>query len=559
MAGAVDRGRSSFGRRAWEDAWAQLSAADGEVPLGPADLERLAVAALLTGRDEDSVQVWARAHHVAVALGDIATAARCAFWMAFVLVNRGRLAHAGGWIHRAQRLLDASGLDCVEQGYLRYAAALRRTFAGDPPGACAGFAASAELGDRFSDAQLGALARVGRGRCLIHLGEVAEGMASMDDGMVAVTAPEVSPAVVGDLYCTVIEGCQEVCDVRRAQEWTEALSRWCEGQPQLVLYRGQCLVHRAELMLLRGAWSDAGLEVQRACERLARPAGPPVLGAASYVRAELHRLRGEFPEAEEAYRQAHRWGRRPQPGLAQLRLRQGRVEEAAAALRRALDEAGDPGTRSRLLAGHVDVLLAAGDVAAASAAAEELSALAAGLDTSLPHAEAWHATGAVLLAEGDPRAALSALHRAVAAWRELGAPYEAARARVLIGLACRSLGDADGARMELDAARSVFQELAAAPDLASVEALLPGRAPRTADGLTAREVEVLTLVATGRTNRAIAAELCISEKTVATHVSSVFSKLGLSSRSAATAYAYTHDLVPAPSAGPPTRTTRRSP
>ncbi|WP_369134015.1 LuxR C-terminal-related transcriptional regulator [Modestobacter sp. I12A-02662] len=559
MAGAVDLGRQSFGRRAWADAWSHLSAADAEVRLEPADLERLAIAAFLTGRDEESIDVWARAHRVDVGLGDIASAARCAFWIAFALVNSGRPARAGGWIHRAKRLLEESGPDCVEQGYLRYAAALRQTFDGDPAGGSAEFAEAAAVGDRFSDPQLGALARVGRGRCLIHLGEVAEGMALMDDGMVAITAHEVSPAVVGDLYCTVIEGCQEVCDVRRAQEWTEALSRWCESQPQLVLYRGQCLVHRAELMLLRGAWSDAGIEVQRACDRLARPTGQPVLGAASYVRAELHRLRGEFAEAEEAYRQAHRWGRRPEPGLALLRLRQGRVDEAGAALRRALDETGEPGTRVGLLAGYVEVLLARGDVTGARAAVDELSMLASGWHSPWLRAGALHATGAVLLAEGDTRAALSALRRAAAAWCELGAPYDAARARVLIGLACRSSGDEGGARMELDAARSVFRELAAAPDLASVERLFPGRATRTADGLTAREVEVLTLVATGRTNRAIAAELCISEKTVATHVSSVFSKLGLSSRSAATAYAYTHDLVPASSAGPPTRAPRRSP
>jgi ATP/maltotriose-dependent transcriptional regulator MalT len=543
MVGAVDRGRMSFGRQAWGDAWTQLSAADHEVPLELEDLERLAVAAFLVGRDEESVDVWMRAHHACNGLGDLPRAARCAFWMAFVLVNRGQLARAGGWVHRAQRLLDDSRSDCVERGYLGYAASLRLVFEGDPAHAARGFAEAAGVGDRFHDPQLGALARVGRGRCLIYLGEVAEGMALLDDAMVAVMAHEVSPTVVGDLYCTVIEGCQEACDVRRAEEWTAQLSRWCEGQPQLVLYRGQCLVHRAELMLLRGAWGDAAVEVQRARDRLSRPAGQPVLGAAYYVRAELHRLRGEFPEAEEAYRHAHRWGRQPEPGLAQLRLRQGRVEEAIAAMRRVLDEAGGPVARLRLLGPYVEVLLAGGDVAAARAAVDELSRLASGWDMPLLRAVALHATGAVLLAEGDMRAALPVLRRAVAEWCEVEAPYETARARVLIGQACRSLGDAGGARMELDAARSVFRELAAEPDLAAVEALLPGAAHRAGSGLTTREVEVLAVVATGRTNRAIASELSISEKTVATHVSSILTKLGLSSRSAATAYAYTHDLA----------------
>jgi DNA-binding NarL/FixJ family response regulator len=544
MVGAVDRGRESFGRQAWGDAWSQLSAADHDAPLELEDLERLAVAAFLVGRDEESVDVWARAHHLCIRLGDAARAARCAFWSAFVLLNKGQLARGGGWIHRAQRLLDEHERDCVEQGYLRYAASLRLVFEGDPAGARVGFAEAAAVGDRFHDPELGALARVGQGRCLIYLGEIAEGMALLDDAMVAVTAREISPTAVGDLYCTVIEGCQEVFDVRRAQEWTAALSRWCEAQPELVLYRGQCLVHRAELMLLRGAWSDARIEVQRACERLARPTGQPVLGAAHYVRAELHRLRGEFAEAEEAYRQAHRWGRQPEPGLAQLRIAQGRVDEAVIAMRRVLDEAEDLVTRSRLLTPYVEIVLASGDVAAARAAVDELSTLASAWNTPLLRALSLHATGAVLLAEGDTRAALTALRRAVAEWCELEAPYEAARARVLIGLARRSSGDEASAQMELDAARWVFRDLDAGPDLALVEALSPQAAHRAAGGLTAREVEVLTLLATGRTNRAIASELSISEKTVAAHVSNIFTKLGLSSRSAATAYAYTHDLVP---------------
>ncbi len=544
MVSAVDRGRESFGRQAWGDAWSQLSAADHDAPLELEDLERLAVAAFLVGRDEESVDVWARAHHVCIRLGDAARAARCAFWSAFVLLNKGQLARGGGWIHRAQRLLDENERDCVEQGYLRYVASLRLVFEGDPAGARVGFAEAAGVGDRFHDPELGALARVGQGRCLIYLGEIAEGMALLDDAMVAVTAREISPTAVGDLYCTVIEGCQEVFDVRRAQEWTAALSRWCEAQPELVLYRGQCLVHRAELMLLRGAWSDARIEVQRACDRLARPTGQPVLGAAYYVRAELHRLRGEFAEAEKAYRQAHRWGRQPEPGLAQLRIAQGRVNEAVIAMRRVLDEAEDLVTRSRLLTPYVEIVLASGDVAAARAAVDELSTLASAWNTPLLRALSLHATGAVLLAEGDTRAALTALRRAVAEWCELEAPYEAARARVLIGLACRSSGDEASAQMELDAARSVFRDLDAGPDLALVEALSPKAAHRAAGGLTAREVEVLTLLATGKTNRAIATELSISEKTVAAHVSNIFTKLGLSSRSAATAYAYTHDLVP---------------
>ena len=471
MADAIDRGRESFGRRAWGDAFLQLSAAEDEQQLEVEDMERLAAAAYLVGRVDDSVDAWARAHHGWMQAGDDIGAARCAFWSAFVLLNQGELARGGGWVRRARRLLDDRQRDCVEQGYLRYSDALRLVFEGDVEAAHAGFAQAAKIGDRFGDAQIVALGRVGQGRCRIYRGEIAEGMALLDEAMVAVTVQEVSPVAVGDLYCTVIEGCQEVFDVRRAKEWTAALSRWCDTQPELVLYRGQCLVHRAELMLIGGAWVDAVAEVQRACRRLSRPTSQPALGAAYYVRAELHRLRGEFAESERAYRQANLRGRQPQPGLAQLRLTQGRVDEAHATMCRVLDEAEDSVTRSRLLAPYVEIALAVGDVAAAHAAADELSKIAGEWNSPLLDALSSQVVGWVLLTEGDTRAALAALRRAWSGWSDLDAPYEAARSRVLIGLACRALGDEDSAEVELDAARSVLQELDAAPELRRVEEL----------------------------------------------------------------------------------------
>jgi DNA-binding NarL/FixJ family response regulator len=543
MPGAIKAGRESFGRRQWDGAYAQLSAADSDTQLGLDDLERLAVAAYLSGRDEVSVDVWTRAYHECTQLGHVTRAARCAFWLAFVLLNKGELGRGGGWVHRGQRLLDDGTRECVEQGYLGYCASLRVVFEGDAEAAHTGFAEAAEIGDRFRDPELAALARVGQGRCLIYLQQVAAGMALLDEAMAAVAAQEVSPTAVGDLYCTVIEGCQDAFDVRRAQEWTAALSRWCDSQPELVLYHGQCLVHRAELMLLRGAWSDAMTETQRACDRLAQPTSQRALGAAHYVRAELYRLRGEFAEAEAAYGRANLWGRSPQPGLAQLWLAHGRVSEADAAIRRVLDEAEDAVTRSKLLAPYVEIVLAAGDVPAARVAADELSRVAAEWNSPMLHALSAHATGSVMLAEGEARTALVALRRAWAGWLELEAPYEAARVRLLIGLACRAVGDESSAEMELAAARSVLQQLEAATDLVRAEEMSGIAARRSATGLTDREVQVLKLVATGRTNRAIASELVISEKTVATHVSSVLTKLGLESRSAATAYAYEHHLV----------------
>jgi len=536
------RGRESFGRREWADAFAALSAADRETPLEPEDLERLATAAYLAGRDDDSAEAWERAHHELVRRGDAVRAARCAGWLVFVLLNGGEFARAGGWLARARRLLDDGRRDCAEQGHLIVPEAFQHAVAGDWPTAYAIAGRAAEIGVRFGDLDLVTLARNLQGRSLIAQGKTVEGMALLDEAMVAVMADEVSEMVAGSVYCSVIEACQEVLDLRRAQQWTSALTHWCDSQPDLVPFSGHCLVHRAEIMQLHGAWPDALEAAQQACERLMKRPQPAV-GAAFYQQAELHRLRGEFTQAEEAYRQASRWGREPQPGLARLRLVQGQVDAAAAAIRRVVEAAQDRVSRPRLLPAHVEIMLAAGDVGAARTAAGELSELADELDAPLLRALAAQARGAVLLQDGDAQTALGALRSAWTAWQELEVPYEGARARVLIGLACRALGDEESAEMELDAAHWIFGRLGAVPDVARAQSLSRKAASKPAGGLTARELEVIRLVAAGKTNRTIAADLFLSEKTVARHVSNIFTKLGLSSRSAATAYAYEHDLV----------------
>jgi DNA-binding CsgD family transcriptional regulator len=443
---------------------------------------------------------------------------------------------------RARRLLDDGQLDCVEQGYLLFPGALQALVEGDATAAGADFDQVARIGARFGDPDLMALGRLGLGGARLLEGETVAGVALLDEAMVAVEADEVSPVVAGIVYCAVIESCQEIYDLGRAQQWTAALTRWCAAQPELVPFRGQCLVHRSEIMALHGAWPDAMEEAERAAERLSDPPGHPAAGLAYYQQGELHRLRGEFARAEEAYRQASQWGRDPQPGLALLRLAQGQVDTAAAAIRRVVDEAADRVSRSRLLPAQVEILLAAGEVEAAGAAAGELTRLADDLGAPYLTAVAAHANGAVLLAQGDPRAALGALRAAWTAWQELEVPYEAGRVRALIGLACRELGDRDCAELELAAARLVFRELAAAPDLARVEAL-SGGAAAGAGGLTPRELEVLRLVAAGETNRAIAADLFVSERTVDRHMSNILAKLGVSSRAAATAHAYQHGLI----------------
>jgi ATP/maltotriose-dependent transcriptional regulator MalT len=293
-------------------------------------------------------------------------------------------------------------------------------------------------------------------------------------------------------------------------------------------------------MQLHGAWPNAMEEAQRACEDLGRPGSRSWAGAAFYQQAEVLRLRGEFAKAEDAYRQAHQWGFSPQPGLALLRLAQGRLETATAAISQALVEAQDDVVRFRILPAHVEIMLAGKNVEAARISANELGEIAASWDAPLLSALSAACTGAVLLAEGDAAGALPALRRAFTDWSTLDAPYEAARVRVLIAQACRTLGDEDGAALELDAARRAFEELGAGPDLVN---LAGDSAPTARGGLSTREVEVLRLIATGRTNRAIAEELFLSEKTVARHVSNIFGKLSLSSRAAATAYAYENGLL----------------
>ncbi len=538
-ADSLERGRDAFDRRAWRTAYDELTAADHEMALGLADLERLAQAGYLIGVTDVALQV--RAYHEAVRAGESARAARIAFWIGLDAMDHGDLAQASGWLVRARRILDGSP-PLVEHGYLLLPDALQALEGGDLPAAADAFGAMADIGERFADPDLLAMARLGLGQTLIRRSEIARGLGFLDEAMVAVTADEVSPMVVGIVYCSVIETCHHLFDLRRAQEWTDALARWCASQPDLVPYRGQCLLHRAELMQLDGSWSDAALEARRAHEWLSRPPPDPAAGAAAYQEAELYRLRGDDTRAAERYQAAEALGHPREPGAALSRLAQGDRVGAATAIRRALHDAGDPITRPRLLEASVEIMLAAGDLPAAESAAAELADIAGPARVPMLAAIAQRAEGAVRLADGRAADALPLLRSALRHWREVQAPYEEARTRSLVGRACRALGDDQTAGAETEAARQIFARLGARPDLDRLDR--PDDVDRpAAHGLTARELEILRLVATGQTNRAIAADLGISDKTVARHLANIFGKLDVSTRSAATAYAYAHHLV----------------
>ena len=540
--GALKRGREAAERMAWADAYAALSVADSFSPLAAQDLELLATSALLLGHVEDGLRALQRAHQRHAEGGDPRRAARCAFWLTFHLGARGDVAQASGWFGRANRLLEHEQ-ECAEHGYLLISVAFHQLVAGDYGAGRTAAAQAAEIGGRTGDADLVAFARYLQGRALVHDGEMDVGLALVDEAMVAVVAGELSPIVAGAIYCGVIDTCQVLSELRRASEWTAALTAWCDTQPDMVTFTGQCLVHRAELLHLHGALLEAVEEAKRALERFAHGADKFASGDAYYQQAEAYRVLGESAAAEDAYQQASRWGRQPQPGLALLRLAQGKTDAAAAAIGRAVAETTDRLQRVKLLPAQVEIMLAAGEVQAALDAADELIQIAGAYSTPALRAMANHARGAAMLADGDSHAALVALRGAWQLWRELHAPYEAARVRVLVGLACRQLGDREAAAMEFDAARTVFAQLGAALDLARVEALARSGAAPNAQGLTERELQVLRLLATGKTNHAIANELVLSEKTVHRHVSNIFTKLGVSSRAAATAYAYQHRLL----------------
>jgi DNA-binding NarL/FixJ family response regulator len=535
----LEQGRTAYDARRWRHAAELLARSEQARPLEGDDLERLAWSYGLSGRADLLVATLERLHDLHAASANVRAAARAAFWAGMRLLFTGEIGRATGWLGRAQRLLDGVEEDCVERGYLLLPEAHALMARNDPVAASRVAHEAAVIGDQFGDPDLTSLARSVEGQAQIAAGERDAGLALLDEAALPASTGQLGPVVTGIVYCTVVSLCQRVYAIDRAREWSAALTAWCDEQPELVEFNLTCRVHRSEILQLEGAWPRAIDEARRAADALASPMD---LAGACYQQAEILRLQGEFDAAEAAYREASRHGREPQPGLALLRLAQGRTEAAAAAIRQVVGAASHPFTRARYLPAAVEILIAARDLEGAEAAANDLQLIADGGGSDILHAMAAHARGALCLARGARAEALEPLRQAFTAWQGVGAPYLAARIRVLIAEALHALGDDDSAELERNAALATFRELGAEPDVARLEA--PSRAiPGNSFGLTAREAEVLQLVASGRTNREIATLLFLSEKTVDRHVSNIFAKLDVPTRAAATAFAYRHKLV----------------
>ena len=534
------RAREAFDRRDWVAAYEGLSAAGSDALLA-ADFAELATAAFLVGRHNDCIQALQRAHQAHLDAGDQKAAVRSAFWLTMTLMDRGEYAVANGWISRADRLLETFEQDTVEHGYILFFRMLGHILGGDPVTGLDEAVSLTSYGRRFGDGDLLAAGLMAQGRCLLYLGRVPEGVRLLDEAMVGVTTGEVSPIFAGHTYCSLIEACQEISDFDRVAQWTTALTTWCGAQVGLVPFTGQCALHRGQVMRVRGAFEQAIAELDGAVARYVVAGTPAAAGPAFAEKGELLRIRGEYDAAEEAFEQAVGLGHDPQPAHALLSLARGRTDAACAAVRRVLGEPRDPIHRSQLLPGAIDVLIAGNDLAAARPLVAELKAVGEAFDSSSLRAMAGYAVGALALAEDRPEDALKAQRAALQRWRELGWPYEAARTQVLVGRALRELGDGESAAAELAAAARVLAALGATPAAQEVDRLLaPGPLP---GGLTAREAEVLRLVASGRSNPEIAATLFLSEKTVARHLSNIFTKLDVPSRTAAAAYAFDHGLT----------------
>jgi DNA-binding CsgD family transcriptional regulator len=532
----LEAARVAFANHDWARAHDAFIAAGADAPLDADDVASLREASWWLGLMDESLAAAEKAYSLYLEASDNRRAAYQAWEIAYAYFLKGDEALGGGWIGRAQRLLTEEP-DCAEQGYLLYFFVEHSLDAGEETLAKA--REVQEFGRRNADRNLIAAGMVAEGRVMIKLGQARQGLALLDEGMLEASSGELSPTLTGNIYCNLMAACNELGDIRRASAWTQVTWDWCDRMAPAVLFKGICRVHRAQVMQLMGAWTDAEDEASRVCADVSH-INVGIAAEGHYQLGEIRRLRGDLEGAEEAYRQAHRLGRDPQPGFAQLLLARGRTKGAATSIRSALAGVSNRLARARLLAAQVEIAIAAGDAGGASAAADEIGDIASAYGSSGLEAAAKLARGSALLAAGRTEDAISTLRSACSAWQDLEAPYDCAKVRVRLSRAYFDLGDNEAAERELDAAQTVFEELGADLDAKTVADQRRSALPK---GLTEREAEVLALVAAGNTNRQIAEGLFLSQKTVARHLSNIFTKIGVNSRTAAARFAFENGLA----------------
>jgi class 3 adenylate cyclase len=459
---SLEAGRDAVARRAWPEAHEALGAADASGPLAPEDLELLAKASWWVGKQNASIEARERAYALYIERGDRQRAAFTALTLRREHAAKLQGSVAKGWLNRAEELLEGQP-ESVAHGYLALAHGQLAWHRGELEHALQHMERGVEISRRFGDADLRAWASMYRGMVLVDLGRVEEGWAILEDVSAAAVGGELGGYTTGGVFCNVISTCRDLADYRRAGEWAEAAKRWCERQA-INGFPGVCRVHRAEIMRMIGTWAEADVELRRACDELFQ-FSPVHAGAAFHELGEVRLRMGDAAGAEEAFKRAHEMGEDPQPGRAMLLLRQGKVEAAAASIRRSLEEIDwQWALRARLLPTQAEIALAADDAETARAAAEELDRIAETSGTDAARAGAEWAHGLAALANGDPSMAARHLRRARQRWRELDAPYETARAGVMLAEAHHAEGDPEAALMEIEVARAAFERLGAEPD-----------------------------------------------------------------------------------------------
>jgi ATP/maltotriose-dependent transcriptional regulator MalT len=533
--------RDALDRQDWQagfDLLVGASSPNGDPAVDAERFDLLADAAWWLGRLDDCIDSREQAYALYDELGEHRRAGQCAVWLFEHHAFRASPAIAGAWLRRARRALEADE-ECPEFGALLLREAEVTDGGGDYETAASLAERGVELGRRLRSADLEAEGLQTWGRVLINQGRPADGFALLDEAMLLALGGRLSPYSTGKVYCSLISACEELGDLARAAEWTTATARWAERHP-FAVFPGLCRVHHASALQWRGEWAEAEREAERARDELAEINLPNAAAAYAEI-GDIRRRLGDLDAAEAAFAEADRLCSQPRAGLALLRLAQGQPDRATSIITDALEGATHNRLAgAKLLAARAQIAVALGDLATAAAAVDELEAIADAFESAALQAMAASARGRVQLTEGNADAGAT-LRAAVARWTELGVPYEIATARTLLGQACRDVDDEMGAVAAFDAARGLFDELGVG--LEARETPSPRNPAALPAGLTSREAEVLRLVAAGHTNKEIAGALFLSDKTIARHVSNIFTKVGVSTRSAATAFAFEHDLV----------------